>query len=327
MVEPMMTLAESGAERWTDRDSWDRFVAASPHGAVFCCSAFLDALDLEWEVWQVGTPAGARAAAVVLRVADGTIAAQPQPFCLYQGLLVAGAEAAASHRRVKEHLEASELLVQAMAGGGRMSWCLHPSYADVRPLSWFNYHDPAAGLFRLDVRYTGYIDLTPGAGLEPVLAGSRSVRRQEFRKAAQRFRVEASSDLDLLDHLHGLTFSRQGLERSPRERVLLRSIAAAALRDGFGELLVARDQGGEPAGAVLFLFDASTGYYLVGANDPAYRAFGVSTLLFLRGVERAIARGCSRVDVVGMNSPSRGDFKTSFGAVPVPYFVANWERP
>lgn len=327
MVEPMMTLAESGAERWEDRASWDRFVAASPYGSVFCQSGFLDALDLEWEAWRVGTPAGARAAAVVLRTPDGGVASQPQPFATYQGILVAGAEASPAHRRTKEHLEASEALIQALAHGGRLSWCLHPSYADVRPLSWFHYHEPALGQFRIDIRYTGWIPLTPGAGLEPVLASSRSVRRQEFRKAEQRFTVEPSSDLDLLDHLHGLTFGRQGLERSPRERVLLRSIAAAALREGFGELLVARDGGGAPAGAVLFLFDASTAYYLVGANDPAYRSGGVSTLLFLKGVERGIARGVSRVDVVGMNSPTRGDFKTSFGAVPVPYYVANWERP
>ena len=77
----------------------------------------------------------------------------------------------------------------------------------------------------------------------------------------------------------------------------------------------------------MFLYDEHTAYYLVAANDPAFRNGGVSTLLFLSGVAAGLRRGVRAIDVVGMNSPARGDFKTSFGAGPVPYFVANWERP
>ncbi len=327
MSNPTTIPAAATAERWDDRSSWDRFVAASPQGSVFCSPAFLDSLDLEWEAWRIVGPSGTRAAAVLLKGADGVPVPQPQPFCLYQGILLPGGDTGASHRRIREHLEASEALVKTLAAGGRLSWCLHPAYTDVRSLSWFHYHEPAAGQFRIDIRYTGHIAVTAGAGLDQVLATSRSVRRQEFRKADERFQVDPSSDLDLLDQLHGITFARQGIDRPLRERALLRSIVASALEGGYGEMLVARDRGGEPAGAVVFLFDRTTAYYLVGANDPAFRACGVSTLLFLKGVERGMARGASVIDVVGMNSPSRGDFKASFGAVPVPYFIANWERP
>jgi lipid II:glycine glycyltransferase (peptidoglycan interpeptide bridge formation enzyme) len=104
-------------------------------------------------------------------------------------------------------------------------------------------------------------------------------------------------------------------------------VTEAALRHGFGELLVARSADGSAAGAAVFLYDNHTAYYLVAANDPAYRNAGVSTFLFLSGVAAGIRRGVRSIDVVGMNSPSRGDFKTSFGAEPIPYFIANWERP
>ncbi len=321
-----MSVATTAVERWTNRAGWDRLVADSPQGSIFCRSAFLDALDVEWEAWVLPGPAGPRAAALLFRDGAGTIQRAPLPFCLYQGILLPSAVATGpAHRVVHETLEAVEELIQGVAIHRRMSWCLHPAFGDLRPLSWFHHHDPTAGLFRLDVRYTGIIAV--GQGLDAVLAGARSVRRQEYRKAAERFRVEPSADLDLLDRLHGLTFARQGLERSGRERRLLASIAAAALRHGFGDLLVARDGDGNAAGAVLFLFDGRTAYYLVAANDPTFRSAGVSTLLFLRGLERGLERGVERVDVVGMNSPSRGDFKTSFGAVPTPYFVAHWDAP
>lgn len=310
----------------TDRTSWNRYVAASPQGSVFCRAELLDALDLTWEVRSSGGGDAPEAAALVLRDA-GVVVRAPVPFCLYQGILLPSRPDEASHRRVRRELEAVSALLDGLSGEARLSWCLHPSLTDIRALSWFHYHEPELGQFRVEVRYTGIIALDPVAGLDGVLAGSRTVRRQEYRKASARFRVEVSNDLDLLDGLHRRTFDRQGIVRSDREGRLLRSIAAAALEHGFGELLVAYDHDSTAAGAVLYLFDETSAYYLVAANHPDFRSTGVSTLLFLSGAERAMARGLTSLDAVGLNSPSRGDFKTSFGAVPTPYYVATWERP
>ncbi len=310
-----------------DRTAWNQYVSASPQGSVFGRVELLDALDVSWEVRSVGGAVDCpEAAALVLRDA-GTAVRAPVPFCLYQGIFLPHRPDEAPHRKVRRELEAVGSLLDGLSGEARLSWCLHPSLTDIRALSWFHYHEPELGQFRIDVRYTGIIALDPGTGLDGVLAGARTVRRQEYRKAATRFRVEPSEDLDLLDGLHRRTFDRQGIVRSEREGRLLRSITAAALEHGFGELLVAFDGDGTAAGAVLFLFDQTSAYYLVAANDPDYRSAGVSTLLFLSGAERALARGLTALDVVGLNSPSRGDFKTSFGAVPTPYYVATWERP
>lgn len=321
------TTQVAPVERCTAAE-WEALVDGSAHGSVFCRTALLDALDVDWEAWRLGPEMAARAGALVFRNRAGGVERAPIPFCLYQGLLVSGGPTAGpAHRRVREHLEATRQLIEGMTGAGCLSWCLHPEFTDVRSLSWFNYHAPDEGQFSIEVRYTGVIEADPAAGMEPILMACRSVRRQEYRKAGARFRVEPSRDLDLLDHLHGLTFNRQGLERSERERDLLRRIASAAIDGGFGELLVARDRDDTAAGAVLFLHDRRASYYLVAANDPAFRSTGVASLLFLSGVDRSLARGIGRIDVVGMNSPNRGDFKTSFGAVPIPYFIANWKRP
>lgn len=312
----------------SDRQAWDRFVAESPHGSVFLRSGFLDALDLQWEIARVGPAATPSAAAIILRDQGGQVVEGPAPFCQYHGVLFEPAWAdTPAHRRAKESVERVAELLDGLVGEQRLSWCLHPRFTDIRAFNWFNYHAPEKGQFRIAIRYSGLIAVDRASGLAGVLEGSRSVRRQEYRKAAARFQVASVLDVDLLDHLHRLTFARQGLERPAREVRLLRSLASAALREGFGELLVAFDGDGTPAGAALFLFDNRVGYYLVAANDPQYRSAGVSTLLLMAGVERGIARGVSAIDVVGMNSPARGDFKASFGAEPVPYYVVDWARP
>jgi hypothetical protein len=312
----------------TERAAWDRFVAGSPTGSVFCRSALLDALDVSWEIRRIESNGRTLAAAPVFRDDRGTIQLAPLPFTLYQGVVLDGALGSmAAHRRVPELLRVTTELIDSMEQSGRISFCLHPEFPDSRPFSWFHYHQPAGGGFQIDLRYTGVIALDPAAGMDGVLAGARSVRRQEYRKAKARFEVLLSDDVEVLDELHARTFARQGLTRSEREQRLLRSIASRALADNFGQLLVAREDGGRPVAATLFLFDDRAGYYLVAANDPDYRSAGTSTLMFLAGVEQCLARGLPSIDVVGMNSPTRGDFKASFGAVPKPYLVVTWDRP
>jgi len=75
------------------------------------------------------------------------------------------------------------------------------------------------------------------------------------------------------------------------------------------------------------LFDQRRAYYLVGANEPHYRHTGSAAYLMLENIRRCQAKGLAAVDFVGINSPNRGDFKTSFNAVPVRYFDLTWERP
>ena len=321
-----MTTVAPASTRAVDRATWDQLVATSPQGSVFTTSAFLDALDLDWSGLVVGGEAP-RLGAVILRDPSGEIARSPIPFTQYQGVLLGGElTRAAPHRMVHESLELVGQLLASLETERRVSWSLHHAFTDIRPFSWFNYHAPERGQFRVEVRYSGLIPID-ATGMDGVLARSRATRRQEYRKASDRFAVAPTTDLDLLDQLHARTFDRQGLTRPAREVALLRRIAGAAIREGFGELLAGIDRDGRPAGAVLFLFDRGSAYYLIAANDPEFRATGISTLMVLAGIERGIRRGVRQVDVVGMNSPSRGDFKSSFGAIPVPYYQVHWERP
>ncbi|MEO8449703.1 MAG: GNAT family N-acetyltransferase, partial [Gemmatimonadota bacterium] len=306
-------------QRGLEREPWARFVEQSPQSTVFCHPAFLDALPVRWEVRHVERAGVPVAAAVVLRGTRGEVLSAPHPFTMYQGILLARSiTEGPAHRSVPAVLQAITELLAGLEPEGRISLCLHPSFPDLRPFSWFHYHTAALGRFALDLRYTGLVPLGEPGGFDAVLAGVRSVRRQEYRKAKERFETAPSDDLDLLDDLHARTFARQGIERPAEEAALLRAIVSAALKSGLGEMIVARDGSGQVASAAVFLSDHRTTYYLVAANAPEHRNAGTSTLLLLEGARRGCERGLQALDVVGMNSPGRGDFKASFGAVPAP---------
>ncbi|MBI4021882.1 MAG: GNAT family N-acetyltransferase [Candidatus Andersenbacteria bacterium] len=324
LATPVLSLVQC-----TNASVWDDFVRRSPQGAVFCQTAFLDALPVAHELWQVVDGHGhVQLGVVLLRDEQGRVVRQPYDFSLYQGILLDGALAAMPvHRAVPRELSAVNfLLAELAAREERLSFCLHHTWQDMRAFNWFNYHVPSAGQFCVTVRQTGLIALA-GLTFNSYLEGIRKSRRQEWRLARlQGFTVAPSDDIAAFLNLYQQTFSRQGINPSASALRLVGSITAAALTGRFGELLLTRGEGGEPVSATVFLCDQSCSYYLFGATDPRFRAAGAGVATVLESLRRCFEQSVTRVDVGGINSPQRGDFKISFNAQPTPFYVVNYTR-
>jgi ribosomal protein S18 acetylase RimI-like enzyme len=312
--------------RVDDDDAWDAFVAGSPHGSVFATSAFLRALPVRAERWFLLVDGRAAAAAVQCLGDDGEPVREPQPSVAFQSPMLAGwGYAKPGHRLVKWELETLERLIALVAERyPRVSFACHPALRDVRALQWFNYHEPENDRFRLDLRYTGVLDVRD-ASRETMLEQARFARRYDWKQAVRAGAVfEVASSFAPLEALIEQTFARQGGAWDERDRRYLTAIADAALRDGYGEVGLCRLPGGAVASAALFLYDRRTAYYLAAGTDPDARSLGVGTAVVVEFIARAMAMGIARVDFCGVNSPQRGDFKTSFNAEPVPYVLARW---
>lgn len=317
-------------ESCNDDAKWDTFVRSSPQGSVFCESAFLQALDTPFARWWVLDKGRPCVAAVIPLEANGKPHNSPLAFTLYQGVLFAAEHARRpAHSRTKTGLDLVDfLLAELEQRYTRLAFCLHPELVDLRAFSWFHYHEPEHGQFRLSLQYTGLIHLHDYAGFEDYVSSTREVRRQEFRRGEKAgLKLEAIDDVNLFENLYRKTFERQGVGVDPALVDRMRRITEAALTSGFGELLGCRLPSGEPASITLFVYDDRCGYYLFAANDPAERHSGSGTYLMFENIRRCLARGVKWVDLCGINSPNRGDFKTSFNAIPVPYFEAAWKAP
>lgn len=311
-----------------DRAAWDTFVKSTLHPQVFHTTSFLSALDVDYELVTVSNDEEVLAGCAVL-LQDGKALLEPVPYHQYCSILLAASlQSRSCHRRVKIGLDIVLRLIEyVITRYGAVRYQLDPVFGDLRSLQWFNYHSPELGTFSVQLRYSGLIEVPELARFDDYVAAIRSVRRQEYKRALREgLVVEDCDDVDLLDNLHDCTFARQGVKRPDREIRLLRSISQAALESHFGVIKVAKTESGQVVGATLFLHDALSGYYFVGANDPAYRKTGASTLLFMENVRECAERKLSTIDVVGLNSPQRGDYKSSFNAEPVSYFVAVFNR-
>lgn len=306
--------------RCTDPSIWNDFVVTSGQGSIFCNTVFLEAQGVKYDLWFVEKNGQPQAGAVVM--GENT---EPT---MYQGILFAGHRRTLQpHRRAKWTLEVTgEFLNHLSKRYNRLSFCLHYAFEDLRVFQWFHYHEPQHGQFRLQLRYTGLLDLTTYPDFEKYLITIRQTRRNLYRQAvAKGLVVEMSNDIETLNSLHHLTFKRQGLKSDEQAGSNLRAISTAALTNGFGELMLCRTSNGEVASATLFLHDERCGYYLFGANHPDYRNTNSGTFLLMENIRRCYAKGIKTVDMCGINSPNRGDFKTSFNAVPTPYYIVTWK--
>jgi GNAT superfamily N-acetyltransferase len=313
----------------TDKERWDRFTEESPHGSIFCLTPFLDALEEEYRLFLVEEEGEAQAG-VVLILHGGQPFPGQYPLTMYQGVLL-GVNLCRQppYRRAPQTLEVLDfLLTELEKRYDRIVVCQHHRFEDLRAFSLFQFDGSERGEFRIDLQYSGLLDLALVADFDQYLGSIRTVRRQEYRRCqASGFCISLSQDLELLDWLHDLTFARQGIDRPAEAVRTLRSISRAALSQGFGELSTCVAPDGTVASATLFLFDRSCAYYWVAANHPAFRKTGCGTYLMIENLRHWQEKGLAAVDFVGINSPNRGDFKTSFNAVPIPYFLATWERP
>jgi GNAT superfamily N-acetyltransferase len=313
----------------SNKQRWDNFVDLAPQGNIFCTTAFLDALGEDYDLVLIDENNQLKMGAIILKQ-SGTPIRAPYPFTLYHGILFDNSiYEMPRHRRAKKILEITEYLLKNLSECyNRISFCLHYNVDDLRSFQWFNYHNPEKGQFLITLRYTGILDLATWSSFDQYLLNIRTVRRQEYNKLkSSGFILESSDDIGILDQLHSKTFARQGIERKEEEVRLLGSITGTALANEYGRLLVCKSPEGIPISATVFLYDNRCAYYMFAATDPEYRKTGCGSYLMLENIRKCMEKGVVKVDMVGINSPRRGDFKTSFNAVQVPYFIVHWEKP
>ena len=303
-----------------NKKEWDEFVRTSPQNNLFCSTYFLDAFHQNYDKYFVVK--GELILLGVLIIKDSAGTPLNNPF-MYQGILFSKyIELLSSHKKIKITLDSIQFLLTELESiYGTISLSLHHSLIDLRGFQWHNYHNKKGLKPSLNLNYTGILGIDEIENFDQILANARTVRRQEYNKCIKNgFTVEESLDVDILNSLHAKIFERQGINRSDSEVLLANEFAKESLSKGFGRLLVCKDKQGIPASISLFLFDDKTGYYLIGANDPEYRKFGTGGFVVLEQIRYCIEQGMSYVDFMGINSPFRGDFKTSLNASPRAYF-------
>ncbi len=319
-------MGELTLERCDDNAQWDQFVLNSPQANIFCTSEFFDMLPTQHQLFWLSENRKPRLGVIIHEALKNRASYS----FVYNGIVWdPSVTEMPIHRRVRKQLEFTEELIRRLTKiTGKIRLSLHHSIKDIRGFQWFHYHEPHLGQFKTHIKYTGLLELSQFLSVDDLLMGIRQVRRQEYRRANENgFTTVESFDINDLSALHGNIFDRQGLKMSQEEEVFSGSLAKRALENGFGRLVYCLSPDGDVAAASLFLHDEKCGYYLVGATHPNFRQDAPGTMALINQITWCLVQGIKRVDFMGVNSPNRGDYKTSFGAEVVPYYEVALNAP
>lgn len=297
---------------------WNALVRTSLQGNIFSDSRYLSALDAPHTCYLVKAPHGELLAGVVVMENRGAMHAAPFPFTPYQGILFSHSVSMQSNqKRVTSEFRLTEFIIEVLCERySNFSMALSPSFSDLRPFLWHNYHEANAPRFSISNRYTAVLKLRDFR-VEDYLKTIRAVRRQEFKKTTAE--ITETKDSQLFLDLYIKTFERQGIVITSQQLELVSRIVKSALENNFGRLSLVKSVDGV-ASMSLFIYDSRSAYYLFGANNPELRNSGASTALMIDNISTMAKMGLPKLDFVGVNSPNRGDYKLSFGSELIPYY-------
>ena len=308
--EPRSTESTAILRPGDSLEEWDRFVATSPQGCIFCTSWWLEAV------------APGRFGILVLRKGGKIVAGLPMArhrkwgvetlhmpqLTQTLGPLLAPPTSTSYEKQLSAEMETLSELVAAIPKAAHFTTFCHWSLTNWLPFYWAGYQQTT--------RYTYVIEGL--ADPEAVFANFAHSKRKNVKKAEKL--VEAREDLpprEFYDH-HAASLCKQG-ERISYSFEFFERIHRAAAEHDAGKTWFAVDAEGHIHSAIFVVFDPGSAYYLISTIDPEFRSSDSATLL-VRDAIAWVSTRTKRFDFEGsMVRGVEGSFR-KFGGVQKPYF-------
>jgi hypothetical protein len=304
---------------------WQHLCGNSPESTPFSGDGYLAAVGFASEKF-VAVRGGKVLGGLCLPVNASGVSGGAVPYAPYNGFLfLPPREGERAYVHYKDRLAATTALVEHVSAKyDKVCFSCHYNVTDMRGVSWYNYHTPKNGKYKIDIAYSAIKDISDYDNIFSALGNNR---KYSYRQNAGRYALlyNAAADCgDIEDFLllYRLTFARQGIEIDDGDLLLTERLLRFVLESGQAVLRYAQTAEGVRIGAIVMLYDKNSAYYLFGASHPDYLVYNAGTFLLIESMKLAHGMGIKKFDFVGVNSPLRGDFKLSFGGMLTPYYIA-----
>uniref|UniRef100_UPI004047B096 GNAT family N-acetyltransferase n=1 Tax=Algoriphagus sp. TaxID=1872435 RepID=UPI004047B096 len=301
-------------------DDWDNIQLISKHSSVYTTSTFLNSSKIS--VSKIVFKENEQIIATAIIKKDFDV----YDYSLYQGINIVQSNSKNINKNfIKEFAVLKEIIELLTKEFDHFTLNLSFRFIDLRPFLWHNYNFEYKKHFILDLKYTGIINLSNYENFDIYLNSIRSVRRQEYRKCiTNKFNILESNNLEEFFRLYILTFERQDMHVSDAEISNIRDLCKMMFDKELAKMFYCVNKDGVIMSAIIVFIYNNNMYYQFGATDPIFRNTGASVMLILNAIKIAYQNKIEFFDMVGINSPNRGDFKMSFNANPYPYYNVKW---
>lgn len=243
------------------------------------------------------------------------------------------------HKLVKkrsEYFEITEFLINFLNKEyNDINIALSPFIEDLRPFLWHNYILEDSHKFKLDLRYTSYLDISSLQKFSNEeetwnFKNLEVIRQRNIRKARNNNIITV--DIKEQKYIETFLINYKLLMESQGETVKdsklnnMKNTIIESLNGGYGAMFVTTNANKEVLYTTIFIFDDKRAYYLFGAGELETREYYKGTICFWDAyILLAQKYKIREVDLEGINSPKRGWFKLSFGGNILPYYEIHYK--
>lgn len=316
-----------------DKNTIDEFVRNSPQGTIFSETIYLDACGRKYEVLGVFKGVHVKAVFVVI-LTDDALGCELDDLIIYGGILFKDDPVHKPVKALSERFQITELVIEYLdARFKKIELAFAPQFEDLRPFLWHNYHSKDVSIkFKMDLRYTSYIDISSLASDENEentenFKNLDTLRKRNIREARKDGAVvKIESEIDVFIKFYSDLIEQQGEMVDQIKLNQMRTLIQALLDQKRAIFVTAYNPLGQIIYLTIFCFDSNRAYYLFGAGNPQATERYKGTICFWDAFRFLVKDyGVYSVDMEGVNSPQRGKFKLSFGGILTPYYQVNKE--
>lgn len=221
----------------------------------------------------------------------------------YQGYFASPDESSNSYTAYSFYKKSIDAFCENLPKHDALILKLHTSINYVLPFIWKGY--------QVSTRFTFLLNLQDKLNYKDSLT-------KEIKKAEKTLIIETSTSIEELFQLKKLN---QKARKSPLDFDLnyLNDFYNRFTSNNSAKLLIAKKED-TIIGALLFVWDNETAYYLAGAIHPDYRTSGALSILLNEAIQESKATS-KYFDFEGSMEPGIARYFASFGAEATPYFL------
>jgi len=317
----------------TDDSSWDVFVEASPQGTIFALSNYLDLSVDHYHRFWIYKGNQKKAGLSLVTNADGNNCILDD-LVIHNGLMFANDPYQKATKTILERFELTEFVVEWLVEKyNTIDFALAPQFQDLRPFLWYNYHSPGTSdRFNIGLKYTSYLSIASLSFVDDeqktaLFRELETLRQRNIREARKHgARSEQIGDVGMFLQYYGSLMHRQGDPPDDNKLKHIERLISGLINEGKAAIWLSMNGHDEPLYAIVFVWDSKRAYYLFGAPSTQAEARYQGTIAFWDAFRALAKDGIKEVDMEGVNSPSRGWFKLSFGGNLLPYYQISLGR-
>lgn len=290
---------------------YSNFIKFSSQKNIFCSKEILEFFFNDLDLYSINKNNKIKSFVYLLKDKNNFIISEP---FIYSGIINHPKLNMKNSRYNNEVFKINELIInEIFKNYENINLNLSPNFLDARPFLWFNYGKHDKKKFLVTPCYTSIIDIQSKKPID-VFNEIDDVKRRDINKVLKdkNYKVKNQINLPLIKRFYEDTMKKnKGNFNNYAFNRIFEFMETQINRDKIIQTTVYYFE--KPMYSVLFLNDDNTSCYLYGSGDVEIKNRYAGSLALWKAIEQSLDKKLSFIDLEGINSPNRGEYKLNFG--------------